>query len=319
VPPANPAKGSSADRSWADTEYSRIYHVVVKRMGVDYDDVAFVGSWTKLLMAADAAYPTQAPLPRWLGDEMLERLIRSGLVRRVGTEAYAIAGMEKERASRNGGRRAGGLARIEKSNERDEHGRFVRSRPGDESEPSSKPSNAGLTRAHRGSPSISVAGPQQESSKPSNEPAISPAHQLETETYTTSVTSVRFHGTVGRLGVAREAEPPPASAEAPAASPPETSIEPARQLEIETSDPGPYPLPPWPAVVPTPMAPAPETLEEKRARRQAMVAEGMSPNDGRRRRLEAEIRELEPEELDVEDDLPASAWADDAPEQGMVL
>jgi hypothetical protein len=271
----------SADRSWADSEYSRIYHAIVKRMGADYDDDAFVGSWTKLLLSADALYPTPTPLPRWLSDEMLERLLRSGLVRRVGAGGYAMAGLDKERASRDGGRRAGGLARVEKSNERDEHGRFVRTQPDDGSEASSKPSNVGSNGLDRESPSRSpwgsVAGLQQESSKPSNGPAISPAAPAKSETESKSETE-----TEGDRDSGHTPQPPGRAGGLPRTAnddaPPAATGRRRRE-----------PIAFWPGGG----APMPATVEGMEANRLALKQANIKSDDPRHRRAEARLRSLE--------------------------
>jgi hypothetical protein len=111
-------------RSWADTPYARVYYAIAERMGADFGDVAFLGSWLKLLLGADAAYPLPAPLPRWLDDAMLDRLVASGLIRLVGAESYTVAGLTRERADRDAGRAVGGRVRAATA-ERNPDGTFA--------------------------------------------------------------------------------------------------------------------------------------------------------------------------------------------------
>src|SRR5688500_18927240 len=103
------------ERSWADAPYTRVYHSIAERLGDGWDDVAVVGAWATLTVAADAAYPLPAPLPRWLSDELLARLLESGLLRLVGPSSYTIAGLAKERTAQRAGRAIGGRARAEQA------------------------------------------------------------------------------------------------------------------------------------------------------------------------------------------------------------
>lgn len=112
-------------REWADAEYSRIYHTVVddeKFADVFYDDHAWA-AYTRLLMAAESAYPTPAPLPRWLADDVLEQLVEARIIEVVRGSAYRIVGLKAEREGRLNGNAIGGKARAEKA-QRDDHGRF---------------------------------------------------------------------------------------------------------------------------------------------------------------------------------------------------
>lgn len=172
---------SGDERSWADAPYTRIYHSIAERMGDRWDDVAFVGAWTKLTVAADATYPLAAPLPRWLPDAMLESLLESGLVRLVGPSSYTIAGLAKERTAQRGGRAIGGRER-ERQATRDGAGRFLPSLPSNDSSngPSKPPSSAQQTPASRPATSQQAdAGEPRSASYPSpshHSPKVPSAH-----------------------------------------------------------------------------------------------------------------------------------------------
>ena len=124
-------------RDWADAEYSRIYHTVVDDPKFDevYDDDRRWAAYTRLLMAAEAAYPSPAPLPRWLADDVLEHLASVRIVEVVRRTSYRIVGLKAEREGRLNGNQVGGKARAEQA-ERDEHGRFL---PRPAGEPSDEP------------------------------------------------------------------------------------------------------------------------------------------------------------------------------------
>jgi hypothetical protein len=102
---------SDEERPWIDAPYTRVYHTISNRMGEDWQDDAFLAAWLRLLVLADRLYPTVPPLPRWLDDAILDRLVAAELIRRVGPDGYEVAGLEKERAAQRLGKRAGGLAR----------------------------------------------------------------------------------------------------------------------------------------------------------------------------------------------------------------
>jgi hypothetical protein len=114
------------DRAWAGAEYSRIYWTIVddeKFADVFWDDACWA-AYTRLLMAAEQAYPSPAQLPRWLEDRVLETLVDARIVELAGRAGYRIVGLKAEREGRMGGNRVGGKARVSTA-VRDEHGRFV--------------------------------------------------------------------------------------------------------------------------------------------------------------------------------------------------
>jgi len=110
----------------ADRPYSRVYWEVI-------DDLRFVGiydsdrnlsTWIRLLIGADAMYPSAAPLPRGASGAAVSALIGAGLVEMVGKDHYRLHGMASERASRSDRGRAGGIQRAT-SAVRDDAGRFA--------------------------------------------------------------------------------------------------------------------------------------------------------------------------------------------------
>ena len=115
-----------AFRDWADAEYSRIYHTVIEdpKFAEVYDDDRRWAAYTRLLMAAESAYPSPVPLPRWLADDVLEHLVSVRIVELVRGSSYRVVGLKAEREGRSGGRAAGGKARVAGA-QRDEHGRFI--------------------------------------------------------------------------------------------------------------------------------------------------------------------------------------------------
>lgn len=128
-----------AGRDWAEAEYSRIYWTIVDdEKFVDvFDDDRQWAAYTRLLMAAEQAYPSPASLPRWLADDVLEVLVERRIIELIRGHKYRIVGLKAERDGRLGGHAIGGKKRSEGA-ERDEFGRFV-SAPG--AGPSDEPAN----------------------------------------------------------------------------------------------------------------------------------------------------------------------------------
>lgn len=116
-----------ATRDWAESDYSRVYHTVVdedpKFDGV-YDDDRMLAAWLRLLLAADAMYPAPPPLPRWLADDVMDRLVEKRIIELIRGGNYRLTGLRPEREGRQTGNSIGGKARVAGA-VRDEHGRFV--------------------------------------------------------------------------------------------------------------------------------------------------------------------------------------------------
>lgn len=82
--------------------YSRLYHSLVDDpdfAGV-YDDDAAFATWVRLLMVADASYPTAAPLPRSARRRPLQKLQDAGLVEVLPGQRFRVKGLESERGRR---------------------------------------------------------------------------------------------------------------------------------------------------------------------------------------------------------------------------
>ena len=81
--------------------YSRVYHTVINdvRFADVIGDDAAMGTWIKLLVAADAAWPASAFLPRWVRPKPLSVLTRAGIVE-VSGDLYRIHGLDPERETR---------------------------------------------------------------------------------------------------------------------------------------------------------------------------------------------------------------------------
>jgi hypothetical protein len=127
--------------------YCRVYHEIVEDPKFEhvYNDNDHLATWLRLLIGADAAYPSPAVLPRAASMESVEALVDAGLVLRIGSDHYRITGMEAERLRRSQRGIAGGMERVAKA-ERDDAGRLApashqRTRPA--SVQRSSPANAG--------------------------------------------------------------------------------------------------------------------------------------------------------------------------------
>ncbi len=113
-------------REWAEAEYSRIYWTVVDDPKFEnvFDDDRRWAAYTRLLMAAEATYPSPAPLPRWLADDVLAYLAEVRIIVVIRGSSYRIVGLKTEREGRLNGNAIGGKKRAEQA-ERNEQGRFV--------------------------------------------------------------------------------------------------------------------------------------------------------------------------------------------------
>jgi hypothetical protein len=84
-----------------DRPYSRVYHGIVDDpafAGV-YDDNDALAEWLRMLLIADAMYPTSAPMPR--RNRAVTLLIACGLVLERPGNRYTIRGLEAERERRS--------------------------------------------------------------------------------------------------------------------------------------------------------------------------------------------------------------------------
>jgi hypothetical protein len=84
-----------------DRPYSRVYHEIVDDpdfAGI-YDDNDALAEWLRMLMTADAMWPTSAPMPR--RNRAVTSLIACGLVQERPGNRYTIRGLEAERERRS--------------------------------------------------------------------------------------------------------------------------------------------------------------------------------------------------------------------------
>lgn len=165
-------------REWADAEYSRIYWTVVDdpKFAEVFDDDRRWAAYTRLLMAAEATYPSAAPLPRWLADDVLAYLIEVRIIEVVRGSSYRIVALKAEREGRVNGNAIGGKKRSEDA-ERDEFGRFLPSNPtvhGEGVTPQrAESSEAPATQPAK--PAIASVRASVEPARPSSRPPADPA------------------------------------------------------------------------------------------------------------------------------------------------
>jgi len=98
----------------ADRPYSRLYHVFADEYPHVFDDARSFGTWARLLVLADAAWPMTPTLPANIDKKALAVLVGAELVA-VDQQRYRIRGLDKERSVRRASARVGGLARAEHS------------------------------------------------------------------------------------------------------------------------------------------------------------------------------------------------------------
>ena len=109
--------------------YARVYHDLMddpKFEAVYPDDHRFA-LWVRLLMAADASYPSPATIPRRVNRSALAHLVSVGLIDLVPGDRYKVHGLARERADGARIGREGGLERARTAPR--EQGRFVRETP----------------------------------------------------------------------------------------------------------------------------------------------------------------------------------------------
>lgn len=85
-----------------DDPYSRVYWSIVddERFRDVYDDDACLAAWLRLLMVADAAWPSSAQLPAGLRKRSLAVLVTAGLVELGSGNRYRMHGLDAERERR---------------------------------------------------------------------------------------------------------------------------------------------------------------------------------------------------------------------------
>jgi hypothetical protein len=109
--------------------YARVYHDLMddpKFEAVYPDDHRFA-LWVRLLMAADASYPSPPTIPRRVNGSALAHLVGVGLIDLVPGDRYKVHGLARERADGARIGREGGLERARTAPR--EQGRFVRETP----------------------------------------------------------------------------------------------------------------------------------------------------------------------------------------------
>lgn len=93
-----------------DNTYARLYH----RFRVEFPDVygndAQLAAWVRLLMLADASWPSRPFMPRSVKSRPLAALVGVGLVILDG-DSYTVLGLDAERTRRRNAGRAGAAAR----------------------------------------------------------------------------------------------------------------------------------------------------------------------------------------------------------------
>lgn len=83
--------------------YSRVYWSVMDdpKFATVYDDDAALATWLRLLISADAMWPSPAPLPRGVKSRPLGVLVTAGLVDLATGDRYRIHGLDSERTRRS--------------------------------------------------------------------------------------------------------------------------------------------------------------------------------------------------------------------------
>jgi hypothetical protein len=90
--------------------YSRLYHKFSREFPDIWSDDHALSTWIRLLMVADASWPTRPPLPRSARSKPLNCLVVAGLVILDG-EVYTVRGLDAERTRRSNAGRIGAAVR----------------------------------------------------------------------------------------------------------------------------------------------------------------------------------------------------------------
>lgn len=96
--------------SQADDTYARLYHRFRSEFPTVYANDQQLAAWVRLLMLADASWPTRPFTPRSVKTRPLAALVEVGLVILDG-DAYTVRGLDAERTRRRNAGRAGAAAR----------------------------------------------------------------------------------------------------------------------------------------------------------------------------------------------------------------
>ena len=84
-----------------DRKYVRVYHDdLIRDYPQVYDNDALLAAWLRLLVVADAMWPTPPELPRSVRARPLARLTEIGLVIPLSGHRYRIRGLDAERTKR---------------------------------------------------------------------------------------------------------------------------------------------------------------------------------------------------------------------------
>lgn len=86
-----------------DRKYVRVYYSIQDDPKFDRvrGNVALLGTWLRLLMAADAVWPASAYVPRGLREAHVSVLVDAGLVDRLPEHRFRIHGLDPERQARS--------------------------------------------------------------------------------------------------------------------------------------------------------------------------------------------------------------------------
>jgi hypothetical protein len=95
-----------------DRKYVRVYYSIIddERFQMVYPDPATLGTWLRLLLLADAMWPSSSPLPYGISRKCLDVLVKAGIIELLSNRHYKIHGLEPERQRRSEAGRVGGLA-----------------------------------------------------------------------------------------------------------------------------------------------------------------------------------------------------------------
>lgn len=108
---------------WAGAPYVRIYSTLSADHRAVWNDDRLLAAYVRLLMAADAAWPGLATLPRRIADDTVADLVREEVID-VDGDLYHFHGLDDERSTRARRGQIGGIVRAHTA-ERDSLGRFA--------------------------------------------------------------------------------------------------------------------------------------------------------------------------------------------------
>jgi hypothetical protein len=83
--------------------YVRVYYSISndEKFRNIYGNNDYLATWLRLLMVADALYPSSAPIPRMTSQESLDALVEAELVEIVGFDQFQVVGLKAERDRRS--------------------------------------------------------------------------------------------------------------------------------------------------------------------------------------------------------------------------